>query len=692
MAPLGKRKAKKRMSKRKVTRGLALTLAGAMVSPAADLNVRNVVLYKHGVGFFERAGDLGPGESARLDFKAAEMNDVLKSLTVEVKGGAAVSGLRYDSSEPLSAKLSQMPVKLEAQQPLSALIDQLRGAHLEMKSAAQTVSGAIISARLIAGNREQQEREQVTLLLDSGELRTFEIAPGTAIRFPDPKLQILLKDYLTAVTQSRSTDKRSVYIDSSDAGRRSVVASYMIPSPVWKSSYRLIFPQTGEPMLEGWAIVDNTTGEDWTNVQLALVSGRPISFISRLYEPKYVQRPEADLADVGPNAPVVFSGNLMAPPPPPVMAAPKRAMAGMGGAYANQGSMQQSGRRDAPAQEMVMEIAATDKAFSNVEGTAEGREIGDLFEYRFGKPVTVKRNESAMLPFLQQKLEARKLLIYSDMSSQHPLNAAELTNSTGKTLDGGPITVYDQSSYAGEALVETVKAGDRRLIGYGVDIGTRITTAIDSSMQAVREFHLRRGVLSTKAAVVETKTFTIRNVDNKAKTLIVELPIRQGYKLVNQKPAAVTASKNRFEVKLTPNSTDKFVLQEERLDEQSYMVSNLNPDFLVSFIQNKTLTAEGRKQLETILERKRLVAGMDHDLRLAETETAEITKDQDRIRQNLGSLNRVAGQEDQVNRYARQLATQDSQLATLRDRTSELRRKKAAAEAELNRLIETMEF
>ena len=656
MAPLGKRKAKKRMSKRKVTRGLALTLAGAMVSPAADLNVRNVVLYKHGVGFFERAGDLGPGESARLDFKAAEMNDVLKSLTVEVKGGAAVSGLRYDSSEPLSAKLSQMPVKLEAQQPLSALIDQLRGAHLEMKSAAQTVSGAIISARLIAGSREQQEREQVTLLLDSGELRTFEIAPGTAIRFPDPKLQLLLKDYLTAVTQARSTDKRSVYIDSSDAGRRSVVASYMIPSPVWKSSYRLIFPQTGEPMLEGWAIVDNTTGEDWTNVQLALVSGRPISFISRLYEPKYIQRPEADLADVGPNAPVVFSGNLMALPP-----------AGMAGAapqakgrqiFMNQGIMQQSGRREGVAQqEMVMEVASADKAASSVEGTAEGREIGDLFEYRFGKPVTVKRNESAMLPFLQQKLEARKLLIYSDMSSQHPLNAAELTNSTGKTLDGGPITVYDQASYAGEALVETVKAGDRRLIGYGVDIGTRITTAIDSSMQAIREFHLRRGVLTTKAAVVETKTFTIRNVDNKAKTLIVELPIRQGYKLVNQKPAAVTASKNRFEVKLTPSSTDKFVLQEERLDEQSYMVSNLNPDFLVSFIQNKTLTVEGRKQLETILERKRLVAGMDNDLRLAETETAEITKDQDRIRQNLGSLNRVAGQEDQVNRYARQLAS-----------------------------------
>ena len=678
------------MSKRSVSRGLALTLAGAMVSPAAELNVRNVVLYKHGVGYFERAGEMGPGESARLDFKAAEMNDVLKSLTVEIKGGAGVSGLRYDSSEPLSAKLSQMPVKLEAQQPLSSLIDQLRGAQLEMKSAAQTVSGAVVSARLIPGSREQQEREQVTLLLDSGDLRTFEIAPGTAIKFPDPKLQLLLKDYLLAVTQARSTDKRSVYIDSSDAGRRSVVASYMIPSPVWKSSYRLIFPQTGEPTLEGWAIVDNTTGEDWTNVTLALVSGRPISFISRLYEPRYVVRPEAELADVGPNAPVVFAGSVLGGAAPAAPAMAGRRDAAM---FRNQGNMQQSARSQAPAQsaEMMMEVAA-DKAVSNVEGTAEGRELGELFEYRFGKPVTVKRNESAMLPFLQQKLEARKLLIYSDMSSQHPLNAAELTNSTGKTLDGGPITVYDQAAYAGEALVETVKSGDRRLIGYGIDIGTRITTAIDSTMQAVREFHLRRGVLTTKAAVLETKTFTIRNVDNRAKLLIIEQPLRQGYKQVNQKPAAVTASKNRFEVKLAAAATDKFVLQEERLEDQSYMVSNLNPDHLMSFVQNKALTPEGTKALQTILDRKRLIAAMENDLRLAETETAEITKDQDRIRQNLGSLNRVAGQEDQVNRYARQLATQESQLATLRDKSSDLRRKKAAAEAELNRLIESMEF
>src|SRR5205807_9975846 len=132
------------------------------------------------------------------------------------------------------------------------------------------------------------------------------------VRFTDAKLQAQFKDYLAALVNSRSKEKRSVYIDSTDSKSRQLVASYMIPTPVWKSSYRLIFAASGEPMLEGWAIVDNTTGEDWTNVQLSLVSGRPVSFISQLYEPRYVTRQQADLPEEAAQRPVVYEGALEA--------------------------------------------------------------------------------------------------------------------------------------------------------------------------------------------------------------------------------------------------------------------------------------------------------------------------------------------------------------------------------------------
>src|ERR1035438_5120241 len=489
---------------------LSLILSAAAVL-AADLPVKQVVLYKHGVGFFERAGTLAAGESAHLDFNSAEMNDVLKSLTIGSSGGGKITGLRYDAMDPLGHKLAEFPFQIGGG-GMPGMLDQLKGARVELKLGTETVTGVIVSARTFAGTDKQPEHDQLNLMLDTGEFRTVDLAAATGLRFPDPKLQQQFKDYLAALAAARSKEKRSVYIDSTDAKERDITASYMIPAPVWKSSYRLIFGDKA-PMLEGWAIVDNTTGEDWTKVQLALVSGRPMSFVSQLYAHKYVNRPSAELADDSAAQAVVHSGafaemslqgrdaaELMQVPPPPPMAAPApmfkaRKQASMGALTSDGALLLDAARNVAP---------------SSIAAAAEGRELGDLFEYRIAQPVTIRKNESAMLPFLQQTIEGRKLLIYSDHSSQHPTNAAELTNSSGKTLDGGPITVYDAGAYAGEALMETLKAGDKRLISYAVDLGTRITEAFNSKAAVIREVHATRGVITAKYAAEETRTYTER--------------------------------------------------------------------------------------------------------------------------------------------------------------------------------------
>src|SRR6185436_13137720 len=188
-------------------------------------------------------------------------------------------------------------------------LDQLKGARVEFRLGTESVAGTIVSARNIPGTDKQAERDQLNLLLDTGEFRTVDLSAATGLRFTDPKIQQQFKDYLAVLAASRSKEKRSVYIDSSDTAGRDITASYMIPSPVWKSSYRLIFADK-EPMLEGWAIVDNTTGEDWTKVNLSLVSGRPISFVSQLYPPKYISRPGAELADDPAAQAVVHSGGF----------------------------------------------------------------------------------------------------------------------------------------------------------------------------------------------------------------------------------------------------------------------------------------------------------------------------------------------------------------------------------------------
>jgi hypothetical protein len=657
------------------------SLAIAALAAAAELPVKQVVLYKHGVGFFKRSGKLAPGESAHLDFNASEMNDVLKSLTIEERGGGKVSGLRYDSMDPLGHKLAEFPFQIGAAQPLSAMLDQLKGARLELKFGNDTVAGAIVNGRLVAGSDKQPEREQLTLMLDSGELRTLDLSAATNIHFTDPQLQRQFHDYLAALAAARSKEKRSVYIDSTDAKERELVASYMIPAAVWKSSYRLIFGATGQPVLEGWAIVDNTTGEDWNNVQLSLVSGRPISFVSQLYAPKYVERPAAELADDRAARPVVHEGGYEV----------NGAVGGIGG-----GAGRAQLRAAAPMPMAAMAGRAMAETMqvepSSIVASATAGELGELFEYRIAQPVTIRQDESAMLPFLQQPIEARKLLIYSDHSSQHPTNAAELTNSSGKTLDGGPITVYDGGAYAGEALMETLKAGDKRLISYAVDIGTRITEAFGSKQAVVREIHAARGVLTTKLAAEETRTYTIRNVDKKAKTLIIEHPLRQSYTLLNQKPAEKTASAYRFEIQLAPGATQEFPVSEERVYDQTYQVTSLTPDVILSYVSNRTLSDAGRAQLQRIADQKRQLADNNRALEEAEGQTRDLTADEERIRQNIASLNNVSGQQQQVQNYARQLDAHEQQLAALRDRQAELQKKKSALETELNKLIEALAF
>jgi hypothetical protein len=492
-------------------------------------------------------------------------------------------------------------------------------------------------------------------------------------------LQQQFKDYLAALSAARSKDKRSVYIDSTDSKEREVIADYMIPSPVWKSSYRLIFGEKGQPVLEGWAMVDNTTGEDWTRVQLSLVSGRPISFVTQLYAPKYVERPAAELADDTAARPVAHEGSFDAVTGNVALGGIRQEISGR--------MAKQASPPSPPAVQYLRSVAP-----SSIVADATARELGELFEYRIAQPVTIRKNESAMLPFLQQQIEARKLLIYSDHSSQHPTNAGELTNSSGKTLDGGPITVYDGGVYGGEALMETLKSGDKRLISYAVDLGTRITEAFGSKQAIIREIHASRGMMTTKLASEETRTYTARNVDQKAKTLIIEHPLRPGYTLLNQKPAEKTPNNYRFEIQLAAAATQEFPVSEERIYDQQYAVTNLTPEVILSYVHNRSLSDAGRRQLQAIANQKSLTAENDRALQEADGKVRELTTDEDRIRQNIGSLNNVSGQQQQVQNYARQLDAHEQQLAALRDRQAELQKKKSALQAELDRLVDALSF
>lgn len=652
-------------------------------SVAAELPVKKVILYKHGIGYFERGGEIPAGESARLDFKSDAMNDVLKSLTIFDATGNSVSGVRYDSSQPLAGKLAEYPFKLGERAPLTDFFDQVKGTTIELQVGATRQKGQIIGAR-VGPSREktQTSTEYLSLLLESGEIGTVDLASVTSMRLVDPELQRQLNDYLRSLNSSRSREQKSVYIDSTRDAARKLNVAYTIPMPVWKSSYRLVLDAGAQkkPLLEGWAIIDNTTSEDWTKVELSVISGKPISFISRLYEPRMVARQVAELADEAPVAPTVYAAGVAG-------GAPRGAAVGM------MEAREMAMAKAAPTPPAQMNRFERMDSFSSVATNNTTREAGELFEYKFSQPVTVKRNESTMLPFVQQAIDARKLLIYTQGSTrENPMNSAELINSTGKTLDGGPLSVFDGGVYAGEALVNTLKPTEKRLISYAVDLGTRVIEDQTQGDEVVTKISASRGVITRQVTTDETQTYKIANVDRKAKTLVLEHGIRDGFTLLSPKPSEQTKTHYRFEVKLTGEAEQSFVVKTQRAESDQILISNTGDEVLSELIAARRLPPAAKQSLSELATLRRQIADATSAEKALMQQATDMATDSERVRRNLSSLNGVTGQQERVQKYAADLANLDTQITTLKAQAQSEARKREGLQKQLAAKIEALNF
>src|ERR1022692_1955207 len=278
---------------------------------AADLPIRRIMLYKHGVGYFERSGNTEGGAEIVLEFKASEMNDVLKSLTLLDRSGGRVSGVSYESSDPIQKQLENFGFTVPPDAGLAEVLAQFKGARVVVRTqSTPEIAGAILGARRVA--LEKTEEQVLTLLLDNGEIRGVPLTEATSLKLEDPRRQKDLANYLGIIAGAQHRDLRTLHIHPGTA--RELTVGYVVEAPVWKSSYRLAFhtakDKEGTALLQGWAIVDNPSNEDWKDVELSLVSGLPISFTQNLYDPHYMHRPNVPLPYELAVGPQVFEGAI----------------------------------------------------------------------------------------------------------------------------------------------------------------------------------------------------------------------------------------------------------------------------------------------------------------------------------------------------------------------------------------------
>jgi hypothetical protein len=246
---------------------------------AARLPVTRVILYKNGVGYFEHSGHVRGSQDVNVDFTTAQLNDVLKSLTVLDLGKGRITGVSYNSAAPLEKRLGSLRLPVGENPTTAQFLDALRGARVEVRSGSLAASGRLLSieerevlaghdAPLADGTDEQTSRgriglTQVSLVSDGGEVRLFDLTPATSVRVTEKEVNEEVGKYLGLVASTRDQDVRRMTISTAGAGERNLLVSYISEVPVWKSTYRTVIPKGGKPLLQGWAIVDNTVGEDW---------------------------------------------------------------------------------------------------------------------------------------------------------------------------------------------------------------------------------------------------------------------------------------------------------------------------------------------------------------------------------------------------------------------------------------------
>src|SRR5438045_3084070 len=269
-------------------------------SSAAVLPVKRVVLYKNGVGYFEHTARVHGTQDLSIDFTSSQLNDVLKSLTAVDLGDWRISSVRYNSIAPLDERLKSLRLPFGEQVTRAGFLQAMRGARVEVHSGASSAVGRLLS---VESSRRQDAKgnfvdvTDFSVMTDGGEMKNFELNPATSVRIAERDLNDEVGRYLSLIGSSRARAVRRMALTASGSGDRDVFVSYISEVPIWKSTYRIIFPDkpSEKPLLQGWAIVDNTVGEDWKDVQLSLIAGAPQSFIQQISQPFYVRRPVIDL-------------------------------------------------------------------------------------------------------------------------------------------------------------------------------------------------------------------------------------------------------------------------------------------------------------------------------------------------------------------------------------------------------------
>ena len=674
-----------------------LTLAAPALAqtqtPPSPLPIKQVTVFTSGVSYIERDGTVSGDATVPLTFRTAQINDLLKSMTL-IDSQGQVQPVIYGARDPIGRTLQSFAIDVTTPQSRTELLNQLRGSPVSVTTSAKTTeTGQIVSveSKSVTGPNGTTSSVDTLNLLGTDGLHSVRLDDVIAIRLLDPRLDQEFRSALTTLASGADNQRRTVTLHFAGSGRRPVSVGYITESPLWKISYRLLLGDTGKAAFQGWALVENTSDEDWSGIHLSLVSGRPVSFIEDLYQPLYLPRPVVQPDIIASPTPQTHDSNMDAvngPGSPPISA---MAPSPVDTATDQVVTATAEKREKAQPNNLYQSSGMLNYFGKGVNAEATSADAGEQFAYNITTPVTLPRQQAAMIPVIAQDIGADKVSLYNaDTDPRFPLNAVRLKNNTALHLKGGPVTLFDGGTYAGDAVMEDVPPGDTRLISYAVDlsvVGERQDLGTNETRTTLA---IHEGTLTITVRSRTKTRYIFKSRAQADKTILVEHPFDAGAKLVAPAASAErTPTVYRFALPVPAGKTATLDVVTEKPDSSTVALLDGDINGFVSYADEQDIPAATRAALADIAKQRRHIQSLTDQAASDEAQVTQISAQQDRIRKNMAALDRTSSL---YKRYVGELETQETQITNLRADAERQRSDAAVANKALQGTLDNLEI
>ena len=644
---------------------------------AQDLALKRVMLSSGGLGYFEYEANVDGDATLKLTVSLGQVDDVLKSLVVyDDKGG--VGGLSLPGREPLAQAFKDLPFDENSLGSPADLLQTLKGAQVTV-GGSRSISGRIVSVEedsvALPDNKGMVKRTRVTLYTDRG-LQQFILEDAENLQFADAALRDKVGQALVAIQGNRAKDARTIDLTMRGQGKRTVRVAYIVEAPVWKASYRLTLgadPAAARSALQGWAVVENLSGRDWKDVELTLVSGRPVAFHQALYNAYYVTRPEVPVEIAGRLMPGVDRGGVGAdqraksslpmPAPSPNRAQQERF------STSPQIAMAPPPPPPAPMAVAAEQIEASDAATQVI--------------FKFPRAVSVENGRTLSIPIVDRQVPAQRLALYqAETAARNPLAAIRLTNDGDSGLPPGIITLYERDkggyvSYVGDARLSAFPIGETRLLAYALDEKIVIERDV-AQTDRVASGTIANGALRLSRVVRQTTVYRVRGPAKEARQLVVVQRRLPGWTLAKPESKDVELSEGNYRIPFQlpgGDQTQTFEVVQEQTQQQEIRLVESAAEQIRVYAQAREFDAKTRDALTKVLQLQQAAAEAQRKVQQVEAERQAIVQEQARLRENLA---RVPANSDLQRRYLATLDKQETDLEALATRRADAEK---AAEA-----------